>query len=211
MNENFFDYRTDDLFVLEFLKNAKDGKMDKTTYENVKRFLRTQMNRKTVYVKEKYCKENGFWVEEKNEIIFAPFLVFENEIYEFFVEKHEKHFFKFFVFLVLQNSTKFRLADFTKKLNYSRIEYFYPKLKYFMFLLEEQKLFFFTKISPRVFLINQFQKPKRILVMKKKKFRAKNNLRFPKGTENEIFFPANENSFFFTPSFDTILFAWILL
>ena len=58
MNENFFDYRTDDLFVLEILKKSQNGKMSKTTYENVKRFLRTQMNRKTVYVKEKYCKEN---------------------------------------------------------------------------------------------------------------------------------------------------------
>lgn len=211
MNENFFDYRTDDLFVLAILKNAKDGKMSKTTYENVKRFLRTQMNRKTVYVKEKYCKENGFWTEENDEIIFAPFLVFENEIYEFFSQQHEKHFFKFFVFLTQQNATKFRLADFTKKLNYSRIEYFYPKLKYFMFLLEEQKLFFFTKISPRVYLIDRFKKPKRILVMKKKKFRAKNNLRFPKGKEDFISFPANENSFFFTKSFDTLLFAWILL
>lgn len=211
MNENFFDYRTDDLFVLEVLKKSQNGKMSKTTYENVKRFLRTQMNRKTVYVKEKYCKENSFWVEENDEIIFAPFLVFENEIYDFFSQQHEKHFFKFFVFLVLQNATKFRLADFTKKLNYSRIEYFYPKLKYFMFLLEEEKLFFFTKISPRVYLINRFKKPKRILVMKRKKFRAKNNLRFPKGTKNEIFFPANENSFFFAKAFDTILFAWILL
>ena len=211
MNENFFDYRTDDLFVLAILKNAKDGKMSKTTYENVKRFLRTQMNRKTVYVKEKYCKENGFWTEENDEIIFAPFLVFENEIYEFFSQQHEKHFFKFFVFLTQQNATKFRLADFTKKLNYSRIEYFYPKLKYFMFLLEERKLFFFTKISPRVYLIDRFKKPKRILVMKKKKFRAKNNLRFPKGKEDFISFPANENSFFFTKSFDTLLFAWILL
>ena len=98
MNEIFFDYRTDDLFVLEVLKNAKDGKMSKLTYENVKKFLRTQMNRKTVYVKEKYCKENGFWVEENDEIIFSPFLVFENKIYEFFSQQHEKHFFKFFVF-----------------------------------------------------------------------------------------------------------------
>ena len=211
MNENFFDYRTDDLFVLEVLKESQNGKMSKLTYENVKRFLRTQMNRKTVYVKEKYCKENGFWIEENDEIIFAPFLVFENEIYKFFMEKHEKHFFKFFVFLVLQNATKFRLADFTKKLNYSRIEYFYPKLKYFMFLLEERKLFFFTKISPRVYLIDRFKKPKRILVMKRKKFRAKNNLRFPKGKEDFISFPASENSFFFTKAFDTILFAWILL
>ena len=81
MNENFFDYRTDDLFVLEVVKESQNGKMSKTTYENVKRFLRTQMNRKTVYVKEKYCKENGFWVEENDEIIFASFLVFENKIY----------------------------------------------------------------------------------------------------------------------------------
>ena len=127
------------------------------------------------------------------------------------MEKHEKHFFKFFVFLTSQNATKFRLADFTKKLNYSRIEYFYPKLKYFIFLLEERKLFFFTKISPRVYLIDRFKKPKRILVMKRKKFRAKNNLRFPKGKEDFISFPASENSFFFQKSFDTILFAWILL
>ena len=97
MNENFFDYRTDDLFVLEILKESQNGKMSKLTYETIKKFLRTQMNRKTVYVKEKYCKENGFWVEKENEIIFAPFLVFENEIYEFFAQKHEKHFFKFFV------------------------------------------------------------------------------------------------------------------
>ena len=80
-----------------------------------------------------------------------------------------------------------------------------------MFLLEERKLFFFTKISPRVYLIDRFKKPKRILVMKRKKFRTKNNLRFPKGKEDFISFPANENSFFFTKSFDTLLFAWILL
>lgn len=84
MNENFFDYRTDDLFVLKVVKRSKNGRIDKKEYENVKRFLRTQMNRKTVYVKEKYCKENEFWVEKENEIIFAPELVFENEIYEFF-------------------------------------------------------------------------------------------------------------------------------
>ena len=59
LSEIFFDYRTDDLFVLEIVKHSKNGKMDKKEYENVKRFLRTQMNRKTVYVKEKYCKENG--------------------------------------------------------------------------------------------------------------------------------------------------------
>ena len=80
LSEIFFDYRTDDLFVLEVVKNSKNGKMDKKEYENVKRFLRTQMNRKTVYVKEKYCKENGFWVEEGNEIIFAPELIFEPEV-----------------------------------------------------------------------------------------------------------------------------------
>ena len=211
MNEIFFDYRTDDLFVLELVKRSKNGKMDKKEYENVKRFLRTQMNRKTVYVKEKYCKENGFWVEEGNEIIFAPELVFDPEVYEFFSQQHEKHFFKFYVFLTSRNVSKFLLADFTKQLKYSKREYFYPKLKYFMFLLEERKLFFFTKISPRVYLVDKLQKPKRILVMKKKKFRARNILRFPKGTESEISFPASENSFFFQKSFDTILFAWILL
>ena len=84
LSEIFFDYRTDDLFVLEIVKHSKNGKMDKKEYENVKRFLRTQMNRKTVYVKEKYCKENGFWVEEGNEIVFAPELVFSPEVYEFF-------------------------------------------------------------------------------------------------------------------------------
>ena len=211
MNEIFFDYRTDDLFVLEIVKHSKNGKMNKKEYENIKRFLRTQMNRKTVYVKEKYCKENGFWVEENNEIIFVPELVFDNEVYEFFSQQHEKHFFKFYVFLTSRNVSKFLLADFTKQLKYSKREYFYPKLKYSMFLLEERKLFFFTKISPRVFLVDRFQKPKRILVMKKKKFRARNILRFPKGTEEEISFPANEDSFFFSKSFDTILFAWILL
>ena len=75
--------------------------MDKKTYEATKKFLRTQMNRKTVYVKEKYCKENGFWVEEENEIIFAPELVFENEVYEFFSHQHEKHFFKFYALLII--------------------------------------------------------------------------------------------------------------
>ena len=211
MNEIFFDYRTDDLFVLEIVKRSENGIMSKKDYETAKRFLRTQMNRKTVYVKEKYCKENGFWVEESNEIIFAPELIFEPEVYEFFSQQHEKHFFKFYVFLTSRNVSKFLLADFTKQLKYSKREYFYPKLKYFMFLLEERKLFFFTKISPRVFLVDRFQKPKRILMMKKKKFRARNILRFPKGIESEISFPANEDSFFFSKSFDTLLFAWILL
>lgn len=211
LSEIFFDYRTDDLFVLEIVKRSKNGKMDKKTYEAVKKFLRTQMNRKTVYVKEKYCKENGFWIEKENEIIFAPELIFDNEVYEFFAQQHEKHFFKFYVFLTSRNASKFLLADFTKQLKYSKREYFYPKLKYFMFLLEERKLFFFTKISPRVYLVDKLQKPKRILMMKKKKFRARNILRFPKGTESEISFPASENSFFFSKSFDTLLFAWILL
>ena len=106
LSEIFFDYRTDDLFVLEIVKNSKNGKMSKTTYEATKKFLRTQMNRKTVYVKEKYCKENGFWVEEGNEIVFASELVFSPEVYEFFSQQHEKHFFKFYVFLTSRNVSK---------------------------------------------------------------------------------------------------------